>query len=263
MKNKTTTHQALKIGARFLLSFEDPSATASPYPGRLQELKPDGSLCLDAPMHFQPRRGTPVTIRSLEPASYSFSSEVVGCHRLGRLPVVQVKPPQRLEQAPLRTAYRVSVCLHASAYWMEGGEQVREPGVVANLSGGGAQVFLRRRPAAQALCLDLVVPDAFVEEAARRQLGGASLPNPVLFKELFGGTCERIRAIFAQLRARIVHAQLHQEDPRGAIHALSISFFAPDEGCFRLVRYLERQAIRKGVHGQENARATPPLARVA
>ena len=171
--------------------------------------------------------------------------------------------PQALQKPPhLRASYRISVCLRASARWIEGGEEIREPGVVANLSGGGAQVFLRRLPAAGEFWLDLEVPDAFVEETARGQLlkGSAAPADPALCKELFRGTCERLRLTFGRLGARIVHVQARQEDQRGTLHALSVAFAAPHEGCFRLVRYLERQAIRRGIHREE---AFPTLARVA
>lgn len=267
MKARTPDlRSSLRIGARFLLSFDDPAAGGPPYHGRLQELRPDGCLCIDAPSHFQPQRGTPITLRSLEPAHYSFSSEVMGCHCLhGRLPVLLVKPPRRLEKPHNRAAYRVSVCLRAAVEWREGEEVVRDSAVVANLSGGGAQVFLRRRPAAQELCLELSVPDGFVEETARRQLmrSSASLPNPALFRELFLQSCERIRAAFGPLRARLVHAQVHQEDQRGPLYALSLAFASPHDGCFRLVRYLERQAIRKGVHGDGGFKLPRSLAQVA
>ncbi|MBI2502442.1 MAG: hypothetical protein HYW07_04310 [Candidatus Latescibacteria bacterium] len=257
--------KALKIGTRFLLSFEGPDAAGPPYHGRLQEWSADGCLCIDAPSHFQPQRGTPVTLQSLDPKSYSFSSEVMGYNRLkGRLPVLLVKPPRRLEEQPRpRSAYRISACLRAQAKWAEQDETLSAPGVVANLSGGGAQIFLRRKPTAQALSLELALPQEFIEEAARRQLtrNGPTLTSAALFRELFHSTCERIRNSFA-LQARIVHVQVRQTQ-QGPIYALSLAFAAPHEGCFRLVSFLERQALRKGVTGAPDSRRAPPLAKVA
>lgn len=256
----------LKIGTRFLLSFEGPEAAGPPYHGRLQDWSADGCLCIDAPSHFQPQRGTPVTLKSLDPKSYSFSSEVMGYNRLkGRLPVLLVKPPRRLEEQPRpRSAYRISAALRAEAQWLEHEETVTAPGVVANLSGGGAQIFLRRKPAAQTLKLDLTLPQEFIEEAARRQLtrSGSTLTSTALFRELFHGTCKRIRNSFAALEACIVHVEVRQTQ-QGPIYGLSLAFASPHEGCFRLVSFLERQAIRKGVTGDPGSRRAPSLAKVA
>ena len=256
----------LKIGTRFLLSFEGADTAGPPYHGRLQEWSDDGCLCVDAPSHFQPQRGTPITLQSLEPRSYSFSSEVMGYNRLqGRLPVLLVKPPRRLEEPPQpRSAYRISACLRAEAKWLEQDEPVSGPGVVANLSGGGAQIFLRRKPAAQALNLGLVLPQDFIEEAARRQLtrNGPTLTSTALFQELFHNTCERIRNAFADLQARIVDVQVRQT-LQGPLYGLSLAFVSPPEACFRLVSFLERQAIRKGVTGTPGSRRSPSLAKVA
>ena len=256
----------LKIGTRFLLSFEGSDAASPPYHGRLQEWSADGCLCIDAPSHFQPQRGTPVTLRSLDPKSYSFSSEVMGYNRLkGRLPVLLVKPPRRLEEPSRpRSAYRISAALRAEVKWLEQEEALNAPGVVANLSGGGAQLFLRRKPVAQALSLDLALPQEFIEEAARRQLtrNGPTLTSTALFRELFHSTCERIRSSFGILEARIVHVEVRQTSS-GPIYGLSLAFASPHEGCFRLVSYLERQAIRKGVTGDPGSRRVPSLAKVA
>jgi hypothetical protein len=258
----------LKIGTRFLLSFEGAEAAGPPYHGRLQELSADGCLCIDAPSHFQPQRGTLVRLQSLDQMKYSFSSEIMGYHRLqGRLPVVLVKPPRRLETQPQprpRSAYRISACLRAHASWQEEDKKVKGPGVVANLSGGGAQLFLRRKPASSQLSMELALPQEFVEEAARRQLtrNGPTLTGTALFRELFHSTCERIRRSFGELQAHIVHVQV-QQTQQGPIYGLSLAFATPHEGCFRLVSHLERQAIRKGVTGDSHARQAPSLAKVA
>lgn len=256
----------LKVGTRFLLSFEGPNAAGPPYHARLQDWSADGCLCIDAPSHFQPQRGAQVTLQSLDPMHYSFSSEVMGYNRLkGRLPVLLVKPPRRLEAQPRpRSAYRISACLRAEAKWAEEGKKISAPGVVANLSGGGAQIFLRRKPAANQLCMELALPQDFVEEAARRQLtrNGPTLTSTALYRELFHSTCERIRRSFAGLQTRIVQVQVRQTSS-GAIYALSLAFALPHEGCFRLVSHLERQAIRKGVTGEPDAKRVPSLAKVA
>jgi hypothetical protein len=260
----------LQIGTRFLLSFEGTEAAGPPYHGRLQDLSADGSLCIDAPAHFQPLRGTQVTLQSLDEMKYRFSTEVIGYNRLqGRLPVLLVKPPRRIEvQAPprprSRSAFRIAAALRVDTAWTEDDRRISAHGVVANLSGGGAQLFLRRRPAASTLTLEMALPQGFIEEAARRQLtrNGPTLTSTALYRELFRNTCERIRRSFAELQARIVHVETRQTQ-QGPVYGLSLAFAAPHEGCFRLVSYLERQAIRKGVTGDPGAQANPSLAKVA
>ena len=147
---------------------------------------------------------------------------------------------------------------------MEEDKKISAHGVVANLSGGGAQLFLRRRPAASRLSLELALPQEFVEEAARRQLtrNGPTLTSTALFRELFRNTCERIRRSFAEMEAQIVHVETRQTQ-QGPVYGLSLAFAVPHEGCFRLVTFLERQAIRKGVTGDPGAKANPSLAKVA
>ncbi|MBM3276719.1 MAG: hypothetical protein FJY95_01375 [Candidatus Handelsmanbacteria bacterium] len=260
----------LRLGTRFLLSFEGTEATGPPYHGRLQDLGADGSLCIDAPAHYQPRRGTLVTLHSLDTAKCHFASEVIGYNRLqGRLPVLLVKPPRPIEaqappRPPARSAFRIAACLRAEATWLEEEKKAAAPGVLANLSGGGAQLFLWRRPAASQLALEMALPQEFVEAAARRHLtrNGPTLTSTALFRELFRNTCERIRHSFAAVNTHIVHVETRQT-PQGPVYGISLAFTAPHEGCFRLVSYLERQAIRKGVTRDFGAAATPGLAKVA
>ncbi len=269
-RRTTELPDPLQIGTRFLLSFEGAGAAGPPYHGRLQDLSADGSLCIDAPAHFQPQRGTQVTLQSLDTLKYRFSSEVIGYNRLqGRLPVLLVKPPRRIETvAPpkprARSAFRIAACLRTEVTWVEEERKLSAQGVVANLSGGGAQLFLRCRPAANQLSLELALPQGFVEEAARRQLtrNGPTLTSTALYRELFRNTCERIRRTFAEVEAQIVHVET-RETPQGILFGLSLAFAMPHEGCFRLVSYLERQAIRKGVTGDPAALATPSLTKVA
>ena len=239
---------ALKIGQRFQLAFEDPSLSRTTHQGRLQDLSPD-YLCIDAPDELRPPRGTPVTVSSILENSdeYSFSSEILGRRRLhGRLPVLLVKPPNQLEHKYRRTAFRVSVTLKALVEWEDAkqpGIPIKKPGVLTNLSGGGAQLFLRYLPSVEILNIALSAPDAFIEEWAKRQLNGRPSNRPLICKDPFEQACGKIREQLGDLKARIVHSKTHAEDGRGPIYALSVAFLKPHEGCYRLVRYLESDRL--------------------
>lgn len=254
----------LKIGERFLLSFDDPSLIKTPQTGRLQDMSTDGALCIDVPAELSPPRGTPVTISSLRksPFDYRFSSEILGRGRInGRLPVLLVKAPETLEKQQRRTAFRISVALKARVQWNDPEAQdgmLDKPAVVTNLSGGGAQIFVRHRPDAKILRLSLSIPDAFTEEWAMRKLGrmGARQSRPSVFSDPFQQACAELRTTFDGIEAHIIQTHKRSEDARGSIHTLSVAFCAQHEGCYRLVRYLERQAAQKGVANLEQAVAT-------
>jgi hypothetical protein len=246
----------LRIGERFLLSFDDPTLARSPYHGRLQDLSPDGCLCIDAPYGLRPPRGTPVTLRSLgrDTDERSFSAEVLGSGRLdGRLPVLLVKPPPHLERNQRRGAHRVAVCLRAQAEWKEWSGRptlVRKPCVIADLSGGGAQVYLRRLPRTENLRLFLTIPDTFVEEWARLQLARqrSAQRNPFAAAPALAEARRKIHAGFNGIYARVVGSRVqHSRASDEPVYAVSVAFAQPHEGCYRLVRHLERQDIRKGI----------------
>ena len=59
--------EELKIGERFLLSFDGSGASnaPAPQPGRLQDMSKDGALCIDVAPECRPPRGTPVTVTSM------------------------------------------------------------------------------------------------------------------------------------------------------------------------------------------------------
>ena len=250
----------LEIGQRFLLAFDDPSLAQTRHQGRLQDVRRN-YLCIDAPAELRPARGTPVTVSSLKEAAreYSFTSEIVGRVRLhGRLPVLLVKPPEHVECKKRRGAYRVSVALQAQVEWTEDeapGESIIRPGVMTNLSGGGAQLFLRQRPSAEVLNVSVKAPDSFVEEWAKRQVSRGSSParRPFVGRDPLTQATDKVRAGLSGIQATIVRTRVHTRDHRGPIFALSLAFLKPQESCYRLVRYLERQAAQKGVHTDEGA----------
>lgn len=256
--------EGIRIGERFLLRFDDPRVEAGAYQGRLQDLSKTGLLCFDAPTDPCPPRGTPVTVLSLQQTAgraCSFSSEIRGRGRLhGRVPVLLVEPPEQVG-APSRHrgAYRVTVCLRGELTWREGPREDprRECAVITNLSGGGAQVFLRHRPQAAQADLLLDPPPAFVEECARRLLPrtGLTAQQVSLAANPFTDACAKVRSRFCGIRARVAGCHLHTRDSRGPVYAVSLAFSEAREICFQLVHYLERQSLRKGLRHEGPARA--------
>lgn len=244
-ENRTT--EPLEIGERFLLCFEDPEIAPTPQLGRLQDRRADGALYIDVPDELRPPRGTQVKISSLRRhgGGYHFSSEILGRSRLnGRLPVLLVKAPQTIEWQQRRAAYRISVAIKARIEWEDPQSHQFHllPAVVIDLSGSGAQVFARQVPQVEFLRLTLSVPDSFVKEWSTRQKSHAdsTYADPRLRIEA------QLRAYFESIPARIVRVSQRGKDPR-PLYALSVAFLQPHEGCYRLVRYLERQAAQKGI----------------
>lgn len=250
----------LKIGQRLLVSFENPDLAAAQYRGRLHNMSKDGFLCIDAPQDLRPPPGTAVVVCALREGGgrqYSFSSEIQGRGRLkGHQPVFLLRPPSRVEQVHKRSAYRITVALRAQLEWRsESGAQrggSSRPAVVTNLSGGGAQVFLRQLPSSDLLELTLVTPTGFAEEQAKRRRplrDSTRLPAPA--EETYLRCRETVQSRLSGIRARVVDTRVHLEDAKGTIYAISLAFGEPQEYCYQLVRYLERQAIRKGVGDEE------------
>ncbi|MBN97901.1 MAG: hypothetical protein CME16_01450 [Gemmatimonadetes bacterium] len=243
--------RALKIGERFTLAFQDHDLSKFPHQGRLQDLSPE-YLCIDAPAELRPPRGTPVTISSLRNSAeeYTFSSKILGNSCLnGNLPVLLLKTPDTIKHKQRRSSFRVSVTLRARVEWEEidkPGEFFEKPGVFTNMSGGGGQLFLRQNPATEKLDISIVPADGFVEEWARRQRANLSAKRPFIRRDPYAEACKKIRAQFRSINARIVNSKIHTEDARGPIFALSIAFVKPQENCYRLVRYHERQTLQKG-----------------
>lgn len=250
----------IRIGQRFLLRFDDPRVETGAYQGRLQRLSKSGLLCFDAPLDVRPPKGTPVTVRSIQDnggQTCAFSSEIRGRGRLrGRLPVLLVEPPESLKRQHERRAQRVSVCIGGQISWREGPRcpEQRAAAVVTNLSGGGAQVFVRQRPDCEYMMLAIEVPSGFVEQTARRATPRGD-GTPRRLSSGLSRAGDRVRDRFAGVRARVAGCRLHSRDDRGPVYALSLAFCEVQEGCFQLVRFLERQSLRKGVPAAEPARA--------
>jgi len=251
----------MQIGQRFLLSFEDPAVGACQ--GRLQEMSRDGSLCVDAPSDLRPPRGTPVRVRSLRADSpaYTFASRIRGRGRLkkSQVPVLLLAPPEAMEPLAQRSAHRVTVCLRGMLEWRHPATtRVAEScaAVLTNLSGGGAQVFVRQRPGSELLHLSVDLPESFVSEVARRQWRRESLSGRLLAASAdpVEAAAERLRERYRGIETRVVSSRLHLEDDRGSIYAVSVAFAQPQEGCYQLVRFLERQAARRGLDAADEER---------
>ena len=219
-------------------------------------------LCIDAPAELRPPRGTQVTISSLHTNSdeFSFSSEILGRRRLnGHLPVLLVKPPKHVDRIQRRTAFRISLSMRTKVQWSdpESGEEIFErTAVLTNLSGGGGQLYLRTNPSTDTIRLTVEAPDNFVKEWAKRQVKTQPSNRSMICKDPLEEAEARIRAQFENVVARVVQSKVCTDDNRGTIHALSIAFPKPQESCYRLVRFLERQALQKGVRSDIRPVAT-------
>ncbi|MFA6110463.1 MAG: hypothetical protein WDA75_17000 [Candidatus Latescibacterota bacterium] len=247
--------QALRVGERFMLRFDDPSLVGEPQIGRLQQLRKDGALCIDVPPALRPRRGTPVQVESLRrpEAECSFASEILGRGRLnGRLPVLLVKAPEAIHWEQRRAAYRISVALKARLEWQGPGDEVGSAvAVVTDLSGSGAQAFLRAAVPAEAarLRLSLAVPDSFVESTLRLRglqpmVRGSRTPA---VDQAWRRAAAELRARFDSIPARVIRGRHADRGDGRGFCGLALAFLAPHEEAYRLVRHLERQAAQKGL----------------
>ena len=148
-----------------------------------------------------------------------------------------------------RGAYRVDVAVKASVTWphpQDPNSPQETLGVIANLSGSGAQIRLRQMPPGDSVLLSINPPDAFVEDRARCQLsrpGGPAL-FPMLGSSGFRQIGESVAASLRSVEARIVCAKAHAIGSAAPIFTLSLAFLHPHDGCYRLVRYLERLSLR-------------------
>ena len=239
----------LKIGERFLLSFD--GGGSSPQPGRLQDLSKEGALCIDVAPECKPPRGTQVTVCSIpqSPKDFHFTSEILGRRKLdGRAAVLLLKAPSRLEKQQRRDAFRITAAIKSSVAWEED-KILKKPAVLTDLSGGGARLFMRSLPQNERLILSISPPDAFIEEWASRQVGRIKNRSSRIFSDPYKETFDRLCASFQDMEMRMVKSSIQSEDERGPIYALAVSFTKPSEGAYRLVRYLERQAAQRGIKG--------------
>ncbi len=167
---RTHLPHGIEIGQSFLPRFYDPRVEAGAYHGRLQDMSKSGLMCFDTPGDLRPRKGTPVTVRSMHQGSghgsYSFSSEIRGRGRLrGRLPVLLVEPP---EPAGRQCPAHHTPDQHLPAGYRHLARDTLLPPAAGKcyhhrpLNGGGAQVYTRQRPDAEYLEISLNAPIPFV-----------------------------------------------------------------------------------------------------
>jgi len=256
---RDTPSLPIEIGDRLRLRFDQPHRGYVEQTGLLQDVR-NGALCIDVDPTCRPQRGSIVQVSSLcaNADKVAFSSEILGRHRRqGQLPVLLVKVPTPSADQR-RTAHRIDAALKAEARWEdEQHRQRQQTGVLTNLSGAGACLFTRELPKAERLHIDICAPDAFIEGWAARRAermhraprAGAVCTDPLqavrqtLFKE------------FENIECRIVESSVYKRDKRGPIHALALSYVAPRESCFRLVRFLERQSLQRGLEAPQSRAA--------
>ncbi len=196
---------------------------------------PPQGLGIEAPVELCSPGGTSTTTRGFR----------------DRLPIFLAPPPKGNGHEQRRDSYRICVTLKSLVEWREPEPPhtlTRRQGILTNLSGSGAQIFLRQLPAEETLRLSISLPEAFIEEQARRQLSRFKLPARHLFlsSTSFLQARERICRSFRSIEATIAHAKTHVRDA-DPIYVLSVAFLEPHETCYRLVRYLERQALQQEV----------------
>ena len=78
-------------------------------------------------------------------------------------------------------------------------------------------------------------------------------------------TCNKTHERFSSIRTQVVSCRVHSRDERGPVYAVSLAFCDQQEGCYQLVRYLERQSARKGIDADtpETTGRRRPLATAA
>ena len=124
--------------------------------------------------------------------------------------------------------------------------------VLTDLSGTGAQIYIEGAPddldLASPFFFDLHLPAEFVAEQTRRRTAARPAhrrrwvhPRPFMADELSARAGESVRRAFRQIEARPL--QVLPGDTPGLCR-LSVAFVRPHEGCFRLVRHLERRALQ-------------------
>ena len=158
--------------------------------------------------------------------------------------------PDQEEDCQRRDAFRLAVSLKTSVRWTPSSgsaKAVRSLGVVTNLSGGGALLFLRKLPEADRMTVSFAAPYDFIEERARRATGiPASGRSPRVGR--FGAylrSCETVRDNMRNLEARVVKIMEYSRDARGPVYALSLAFEEPNEDLYRLVRYFECRGLNR------------------
>jgi len=155
-------------------------------------------------------------------------------------------PYSTAKQPERRAAYRIDAALSAQIEWTGATDTILETRLT-NLSGGGLQALVPNLPTASRLELSLKVPQAFVTTWLRQR--------PAMDTgsyELWEEQRQKIQDLFEHVSGQIVYAgpPSTQDQP---LSQISVAFDHPHEGCYRLVRYLERRTIQRVRQPQSRA----------
>ena len=151
-----------------------------------------------------------------------------------------------------RTAFRVEVTLAAMAEWSSDSRtSLKKPAVVQNLSGQGANILVDELPEDEQITLSLIPPEGFVAE--RLQQGftkdDMSVTSRWVPSETHLWKRDQVRYQVGPIEARVVRANLPDLSAVDSTYKrLSLEFLEPHEGCFRLVRYVERRPVHGSAH---------------
>ncbi len=147
-----------------------------------------------------------------------------------------------------RNSYRIEVNLSAQIGWNDPSPSqsyFQRPGVVANLSGNGAQLLLWALPAGDQVVLSLQPTEDFIKDWAKRRIARRrSKPTGRSPADFLQKTCRELSEQFNGIRSHIVRIEEPLRQKNKALYALSLAFDQPHEGCFRQVRFLETEALR-------------------
>ena len=158
-----------------------------------------------------------------------------------------VEPLKTDVQAPqARSAYRIDTSLKTEFIWRDTKTQTTN-GLITNLSGGGFQALLPELPKSSRLNISLKIPQAFVHSWLRSA--------PALDSKDYKSwdiQRQRVNDLFEYISGQIVFAgSTLNKDP--FLFHICVSFNQPHEGCYRLVRYLERRTIQHGPKPQKRS----------
>ncbi len=243
---------SMEIGDPLLLTCNGSNKRPVEQIGYLQYRK-KGALCIDVDPAFRPAKGTPIQVSKLHaPAGTNpFSSEILGHSCLhGHLPVLLIKAPKESTHPAHGSAHRIPAGMRAEISWDSSGSSLSaKTGLVTDLGGEGARFFTRALPDADRLFLSLSLPDDFVEASSARRSERLRRParQGLRWAETQQSVRDALQDDFTRIECRLAGSSSFHRDAQDIIHSLTLVFAQPHEGCFRLVRHLERQALQRGL----------------
>ncbi|MGB0604934.1 MAG: hypothetical protein ACPGRY_08260 [Candidatus Latescibacterota bacterium] len=240
-------HAPIEIGDPLLITSLSSSTQKIEQVGYLQQRK-GRALCVDVDPKFRPAKGTPIRVSRLDGSSAqpAFSSEIIGRSRLyGHMPVLLIRD----QQQPAQAAFRIPAGLRTEIYWQrsDAGYSAKTA-LLTDLSGEGARLFARSLPDVEEVSIKIALPDGFIEASSTRRSQHTSrkFSPDAQSTQLQDTQNQALRDSFSKIECHLVESSVFRRNDLDIIHALSLSFVQPHEGCFRLVRFLERQALQRG-----------------